>query len=127
MDNLANALVNLKNCENATKKESMIKPSSKLIGSILKIMQDHDYIGSMEYIEDGKAGYYKVGLKGHINNCKAIKPRYAVKKNEFIKWEKRYLPAKNFGILIVSTSQGIITHDQAKEQKIGGKLLAFVY
>jgi len=127
MDNLANALVNLKNCENATKKECIVKPSSKLIGSILKIMQDNKYIQSIEYVEDGKAGYYKIGLNGHINNCKAIKPRYAVRRNDFVKWEKRYLPAKDFGLLIVSTSDGILTHHQTKEKKIGGKLLAFVY
>ena len=127
MDNLANALVNLKNCENATKRECTIKPSSKLIGSILKIMQNKQYINGMKYVDDGKAGYYKVTLHGHINNCKAIKPRYAVKRDEYTKWEKRFLPAKNFGILIVSTSQGIMEHSQAKDKKIGGKLLAFVY
>ena len=66
-------------------------------------MQKNKYVESMEHIDDGKAGYYKVKLSGNINNCKAIKPRYAVKHDEFKKWEKRYLPAADFGVLIVST------------------------
>lgn len=127
MDNLANALVNLKNCESAAKRECTIKPSSKIIGSILKIMQKNAYIESFTYVDDGKAGIYKVQLSGNINNCKAIKPRYGVKHNEFKKWEKRYLPAAKLGLLIVSTPKGIMTHLEAQKTNIGGKLLAFVY
>ncbi len=61
------------------------------------------------------------------NECKAIKPRYAVKKNRFEVYEKRYLPARDVGILIVSTPAGLLTHKQAKEKGIGGRLVAFVY
>ena len=66
-------------------------------------------------------------LKGNINKCGVIKPRHAVKKDEFEKFEKRYLPAKNFGILIVTTPKGIMTHYEAKELGIGGRLLAYMY
>ena len=48
-------------------------------------------------------------------------------KDEFEKFEKRYLPAKNFGILIVTTPEGIMTHNEAKERGIGGRLLAYMY
>lgn len=46
---------------------------------------------------------------------------------EFEKFEKRYLPAKNMGIIMVSTSQGITTHRMAKEKKSGGRLIAYCY
>lgn len=127
MDNLANALVNIKNNENAGKSECLVRPASKLIGAVLKIMQKEGFIGDYEFIEDGKAGVYKVQIKGTINDCKAIKPRYSVKKNEFAKWEKRYLPSKEIGILMVSTPNGIITQKEAKALKIGGKLIAYIY
>ena len=127
MDILANALTNIKNCETAGKKECTIKPASKILGTILKIMQKEGYIGNFEFIDNGKAGIYKVQLIGKINKCKAIKPRYSVKQDGLPKWEKRFLPARGFGILIVSTSLGIMTHKEAKQKKIGGKLLAFVY
>jgi small subunit ribosomal protein S8 len=68
-----------------------------------------------------------VQLLGRINDCRIIKPRYSVRKGGFERWEKRYLPAKGFGTLIVTTPQGLLTHTDAKLQGIGGKLVAFVY
>jgi len=127
MDPLANALNHLSNCERVGKKVVYIKPASKLIGRVLKVMQDNGYIGNFEYIEDGKSGIYKVELIGHINKCGAVKPRYAVKRNEFEKFEKRYLPAKGFGLLIVSTPKGLMSHDEAKSKGIGGRLISYIY
>jgi len=127
MDNLANALINIKNAEAIGKKECIIKPASKIIREILKIMQAENYIGNFEYIEDGKAGIYKVSLIGKINDCKTIKPRYSVSVDEIRKWERRYLPARGLGILIISTPKGIMTHKEAFQLKTGGKLLAYVY
>jgi len=127
MDNLANALVNIKNCESAGKTSCIVKPASKLIGNVLKIMQKEGYIGNFEFIEDGKSGMYEIKLKGTINNCKAIKPRYSVKKDEFVKWERRYLPSKKLGVLVMSTPQGVISHRDAKALETGGKLIAYVY
>ena len=57
----------------------------------------------------------------------AIKPRFAVKATEYEKFEKRYLPAKGFGILIVSTVKGLMTHYEAKQQGLGGRLIAYCY
>jgi len=126
-DPLANALATLKNAERVGKRECIIKPASKLIGRVLKLMQDYGYIEVFEWIDDGKAGMFKVLLKGNINDCNVIKPRYPVKKNQFEEWESRYLPAENFGILILSTNKGIISQYEAKNEEIGGRLLGYVY
>ena len=127
MDTLANALITLKNHEMLGKRECEIRPASKLVGSILKIMQKEGYIGKFEFIDDGKAGIYKVELIGKINDCRAIRPRYAITHGDFMAWEKRYLPARDFGILVISTPHGIVSHHEAKQLHTGGKLLAFVY
>jgi small subunit ribosomal protein S8 len=127
MDTLANALVSLKNSELMGKKGCEIRPASKVIGNILKILQKEGYIGDFEFVDDGKAGIYKVKLLGKINNCLAIKPRYSISHDDFTKWEKRYLPAKDFGVLIISTPRGIVGHQEAKQLHTGGKLLAFIY
>jgi len=127
MDPLADALTNIKNCEMLGKKECEVKPASKLIGDVLKIMQKQGYIGNFEFIDDGKSGIYRIQLLGKINNCNVIKPRYSVQYKEFIFWEKKYLPAAGFGVIIVSTPRGVIDHNEAKQSHIGGKLLAFVY
>ena len=126
-DPLADALTNIRNNELQVKDSCVISPASKLIGEVLSTMQKENYIGNFEYIDDNRAGQFKVELEGNINKCGVIKPRHAVKKDEFEKFEKRYLPAKNFGILIVTTPEGIMTHYEAKERGIGGRLLAYMY
>jgi len=125
-DNLADALVAIKNAERVGKKEC-VTPASKLIKNVLKILQAKDYIGSFEFIDDGKSGKFRIELKGKIIDCNAIKPRFSVRLDEFEKFEKRFLPARDIGILILSTPKGIIDHKKAKELKTGGKLLAYCY
>jgi small subunit ribosomal protein S8 len=126
-DPLNDAMSNIKNAENVGKRVCELKPSSKLIGRILKVMQDNDYISQFEYIEDGKAGIFKVELNGNINNCGVIKPRYAIKTRDVEKYEARYLPAQEFGVLILTTTKGVLSHKEAKKLGVGGKLLAYVY
>jgi len=126
-DPLANALSLMKNAEIKGKGTCQIQPSSKLIGGVLKLLKDKGYITEFEQIDDGKAGIFQVKLKGNINNCGVIKPRYPIKRDELDKWESRYLPAQHFGILIMTTTKGIVSQDEAKKNGIGGKLLAYVY
>ena len=78
-------------------------------------------------MEDGKAGVFQVKLMGNINKCGVIKPRYPIKREDLEKWESRYLPARDFGLLILTTTQGIISQDEAKKNGVGGKVLAYVY
>jgi small subunit ribosomal protein S8 len=126
-DPLNDALAMIKNAAMVGKREIYIKPASKLIGRVLKIMQDHEYIKEFEFIEDGRGGKFRVVINPVINNCGAIKPRFSVRRDNLEKYEARYLPAQDFGIIILTTNQGVMTHKDAKERGIGGKLLAFVY
>ncbi len=127
LDPLANTLSAIKNAESVGKGECSVTPVSKLIGDVLRVMQKGNYIGDFEYVDDGKAGIFKIELIGAINKCGAIKPRFSVQTTEIENWEQRYLPARNFGYLILTTSEGIMTHIEARERGIGGKLLAYVY
>jgi len=126
-DPLAAALTKMLNAERVGKKEVVIRPASKLIKKVLNLMNENNYIGIFEENTDDKGGLLKVHLLGNVNKCGVIKPRFSSKNREFEKWEKRYLPAKDFGIILVSTPLGIITHLQAKEKKVGGKLIAYCY
>ena len=127
LDPLANALNTIINNEVRHRKNCVICPSSKLVGQVLRIMQSHGYVGEIEFIDDGRTGKFRVQLFGRINECKAVKPRFSVKVKEFEKWEKRFLPARDFGLLILTTPQGLMTHQTAKEKNIGGRLLAYIY
>lgn len=126
-DPLANALSLMKNAEMKGKQVCVIHPSSKLIGGVLSLLKEKGYIREFEYVDDGKAGIFEVKLRGNINNCGVIKPRYPIKREELEKWESRYLPAQDFGLLILTTTEGIVSHEEAKKNGIGGKLLAYVY
>jgi len=126
-DPLANALSQMKNAELKGKGTCTIKPSSKLIERVLNLLKEKGYVGEFEHIKDEKAGLFQVKLIGNINNCGVIKPRYPVKKDELEKWESHYLPAQDFGLLILTTTEGVLSHNEAKKNGIGGKLLAYVY
>ncbi len=126
-DALAATLSKVMNAEKVGKKEVVVKPSSKLIKNVLTIFNEHKYLGLFEEFEEGQNMALKINLLGNINQCGVIKPRFSTKQDNFEKWEKRYLPAKGYGILVVSTSRGLMTHYQAKEKKIGGKLIAYCY
>jgi small subunit ribosomal protein S8 len=126
-DPLANTLSAIKNAENRGKSELQVTPSSKVIKAILDILKKEKYIGNYKYIENNRGGALQIKLTGHINNIGAIKPRYPVRVEELEKFENRYLPSRNFGRLILSTSKGIMNHIEAREQNLGGVLLAYVY
>ncbi len=127
MDTLTNGLITIKNNELRNKRECIISPASKLLGQVLRIMQLNGYIGEFEFIDDGRQGKFKVQIMGRINKCGSVKPRFPVKVGNFEEWEKKFLPSRNVGIMVVSTSKGVIAHREAIEKNIGGRLLAFVY
>jgi small subunit ribosomal protein S8 len=126
-DPLADALNTIKTHEILGRSSCVIKPASKLIREVLMIFQQHKYLGEFEYIDDGKSGSFRVQLNGTINNCGVIKPRFAVKNGDWAKWEQRHIPGPEFGILIVSTPQGLMTNADARGKNIGGRLIAYVY
>ena len=126
-DPLNDALVKIHNAEQAGKMIVELFPASKLLGNVLDIMQKAGYVGDYERQENGRGGLYAVNLRGAINRCGTVKPRHSVRRQEYEQWESRYLPAQDFGLLILSTSSGVMNHYDAKDARIGGKLLAYVY
>jgi small subunit ribosomal protein S8 len=124
-DSLANALSSIMNDEKVGKNKSQVGPGSKIIKKVLDVMQKSRYIGDFEEIENGNL--IKINLLGKINKCGVVKPRYSVRQDQFEKFEKRYLLARDMGILIISTPFGIMSHINAKEKKTGGKILAYCY
>lgn len=126
-DPLANVLSNIMNAVRTGRSLVKIKPSSKIIQKVLTVLQEQRYIGSWKDVKEGRGDAVEVELIGALNQCGVIKPRYAVQLENYTKYEKRYLPAKGFGILLVSTPKGLMTHEEAKEKKVGGRLIAYCY
>jgi small subunit ribosomal protein S8 len=122
-DPIANMLSKITNAERLKKSDVSVSYNNKIIQKVLQIMNEEQYVGENK-LEDKDL---HITLLGRVNKTNVIKPRFAVKIGEYDKWEKRYLPAKDFGFLIVSTNKGLMTHKKAKEQKLGGKLIAYCY
>ena len=126
-DPLASALSSIDNAESVGHLTQEVQPASNELGSVLEVFYDRGYIDGFQYVDDGKAGTFEVELKGAINACGPVKPRYAAGADEFEKWEKRFLPARDYGTLVVTTSHGIMSHYEAREAGVGGQVIAYVY
>ncbi len=126
-DPLNDVINTIKMASKIGRNEVSISPASIVIGRVLKVMQDYNYIKSFEVVDEERGGKFKVILSDTINNCGVIKPRLSVKKSNIEKYESRYLPAQDFGIIILTTTKGIMSHLEARKFGIGGKLMAYVY
>jgi len=126
-DPLANLMSKLNNAEKVGRLELEIRPSSKIIVEVLKKLNENLYVGEFTETTTTLGKSIKLNLLHKINKCGAIKPRFSVPADGYEKFEKRYLIAKDFGIIIVSTTQGIMTHTEAEQKGLGGRLLAYCY
>ena len=123
-DIVADALNMIRNAKKARKEIVEIKRISNLLIEVLKIMKQKSAI--KKYKIDTKEKSVQVTI-GDLSECKAIKPRFTVNKNQIEKYRRRYLPARNMGTIVISTNKGLITHEDAQEEKVGGCLIAYFY
>ena len=123
-DILADALNGIRNAKKARKENVKIRRVSKLLIEVLKIMKQKGAV--KKYKIDTKGKFVEVSL-GDFLDCRAVKPRFSVKKDQIEKYRVRYLPARNVGTVIISTGKGLMSHDEATEKGMGGSVLAYFY
>jgi len=123
-DVVADALNMIKNAKKAGKEEIVINRVSNLFVEVLKIMKQKDAI--KRYKINPKEKSVQITL-GKFSECKAIKPRFTVKKEQIEKYRRRYLPSRKIGTIIISTNKGLVTQEEAQEERIGGSLIAYFY
>jgi small subunit ribosomal protein S8 len=126
-DLLNDALVALRHADRDGRPHVEIAPTSKLIGEVLRLFREHGYLTDFAFVPTGRGGRYEVSLSRRINSCGVVKPRLAVRYDELERFESRFLPAQDFGLLVLSTNRGVLGQTEAREMKIGGRLLAYVY
>ncbi len=126
-DVIASSLNSIKVCEHKGKANCTLKWNSKLLDAVLDQFQKNGYIEKYDVTGPQNKQNITIKLSGKINKCGAVKPRFFVKNDEWENWEVKYLPAKGVGILVVTTPNGVMTQEEAKAQKLGGRLLAYVY
>jgi len=123
-DTVADALNMMKNAKKAKKVQIKVKIFSNVLIEILKIMKQEGAI--KKYKIDSKENDLVIHL-GDFSECKAIKPRFSCEKTQIEKYRRRYLPGRNLGIMILSTNKGLMTHEEAEKEGIGGCLIAYFY
>lgn len=123
-DIVADALNMMKNAQKAKKETIKINRISNLLIEVLKIMKQEKAI--KKYRIDAKEKSITLTI-GELAECKAIKPRFSCDKTQIEKYRRRYLPARNLGILILSTNKGLMTHKEAQNENIGGCVIAYFY
>merc|ERR1711997_1450780 len=127
MSVMNDALKNICNAEKAGKRQVILRPVSKVLVKFLKVMQRHGYINEFEIIDDARNGKIVVDLNGRLNKCGVISPRFDLKLKNFEKFVYQILPSRQFGYVVLTTNMGIMDHQEARKNHIGGKVLGFFY
>ena len=85
------------------------------------------YIGEFEIVDDHRGNKIVINLTGRINKCGVISPRFDVPVGQINKWITNLLPSRQFGHVVMTTTYGIMDHEEARRKKTGGKVLGFFY
>jgi small subunit ribosomal protein S8 len=123
-DVVSDALNMIRNAKRAGKEDVKVKRISNLLIEVLKIMKQKGAI--KKYKIDGKEKTVEINI-GELVECRAIKPRFSVDKTQIERYRRRYLPSRKIGTMIISTNKGLVTHEEAQEEQIGGSLIAYFY
>ena len=128
-DVIADMLTRIRNASNA-KHATVDIPASNMKKSIADILVAEGYVKGYQVIEDGKQGTIRVTLKYTAGKQKVIRGLRRVSKpglRIYAGYEDMPKVMNGLGIAIVSTSKGLMTDKKAREQKIGGEVIAFVW
>ncbi len=128
-DVIADMLTRIRNANNA-KHESVDIPASNMKKAIADILLSEGYIKSYQVIEDGKQGVIRIVLKYNQGKAKVIQGLRRVSKpglRIYSNCEDMPKVMNGMGIAIVSTSKGIMTDKKARQENVGGEILAFVW
>merc|ERR1712138_43502 len=124
---LADALKTILNAERRGRRQVLLRPCSKVVVKFLRQMQKHGYIGEFEMIDDHRSNKIVVELLGRINKCAVISPRFDITMPKMESWCSQILPSRQFGHLILTTTYGVMDHEECRKKHTGGKILGFFY
>lgn len=129
-DPIADFLTRIRNASSAGHRVVEI-PASNLKKEITKILFDQGYILSYKFEDDSAQGSIKIALKyDKTTKEPIIKKIVRVSKPGLRKYSgKEDLPRvlNGLGIAVVSTSHGVMTSKQARQENVGGEVLCYVY
>jgi small subunit ribosomal protein S8 len=128
-DPVADLLTRIRNGSRA-EHEKVDVPSSKLKVRVCEILKDEGFIKNFRVLEDTKQNTLRVYLKYGPGNEKVISGLVRVSKpgrRVYVTHDKVPSILAGMGVAIVSTSRGVVTDRDARKQKVGGEVLAYVW
>jgi small subunit ribosomal protein S8 len=129
-DPIADYLTRLRNAIKA-KHRVVEVPASNVKKEITKILFDKGYILNYKFVEEGPQGTIKIALKyDPVNKVNSIKNLTRVSKpglRKYVGYREMPRVINGLGIAILSTSQGVMTDKEAKDLKLGGEVLCYIY
>ena len=129
-DPIADMLTRIRNA-NTAKHDTVDVPSSKMKLAIAQILLDEGFIKKYDVVDDGAFKTIRISLKyGADKNEKIISGLQRISKPGLrVYASKEDLPRVlgGLGIAIISTNQGVVTDKKARELKVGGEVLCFIW
>jgi len=122
-DIISDSLNQIMNAKSVEKRSLILRKYSKVLLNIFAIMKEK---GVIDYSLNKEDNTLLVNIL-KLNECRAVKPRYHVGFQQIEKYLRRFLPSRKFGSLLISTNKGMMFHQEAISNKIGGSLIAYFY
>lgn len=128
-DPIADFLTRIRNA-NTVHHEKVEIPASKMKKAMAEILKNEGFIKDFEYIEDGKQGVLRVYLKYGVDRTKVISGMKRISKPGLRVYAKKDEVPRvlgGLGIALISTPRGLMTDKQARQQGLGGEVIAYVW
>ena len=128
-DPIADMLTRIRNA-NQAKHPSVLVPASKIKLEILNVIKNEGFINDVEFVEDGKQGAIRVTLKYTDKKERVIKGITRISKpglRVYAKASEMPKVLNGLGTAIVSTSNGVMTDREARQQRLGGEVIAYIW
>nr|ACN39984.1 unknown [Picea sitchensis] len=124
---LNEALRKMVNAEKRGFTKVQLQPMSLLMVNYLNVMKSRGYIKDFEVFEPHRVGRITVELQGRIKDCKALSYRQDIRAKDIESYKSRILPTRQWGYVVITTTNGVFDHEEAQRQNVGGRVLGYFY
>ncbi|XP_052183107.1 40S ribosomal protein S15a-5-like isoform X2 [Diospyros lotus] len=124
---LNDALRTIVNAEKRGFASAQLQPVSNVMASFLNIMKHRGYIKDFQVYDPHRVGRITVELQGRIKDCRALMYRQDVKAQDIEQYRLGALPTHQWGYVVITTPNGVLDHEEAIRQNVGGQVLGYFY
>ncbi|XP_042403095.1 40S ribosomal protein S15a-5-like [Zingiber officinale] len=124
---LNDALQKMLNAERRGNASTTLQPISGTIIAFLNVMKSRGYIKDFQVFDPHRVGRISVELFGRLKDCKALSYRQDIKAKDIEKYRIRMLPTRQWGYVVITTPNGVLDHEDAIKQNVGGQVLGFFH